>query len=113
MRIVIGFFIISVFITGCVIVNGSINNNHNISETVNNQSFVKEVNTSKEKENVSVSCSLKDYESLLVLPALPSIPDELKSDSIYVEIKLIESIGRHREIVKKLIIELEKCKLTG
>lgn len=103
MRLIFSVVILSIFITGCVLVNGSINNSRNTIINHNTE-------TIKIKEEKISTCELTLYEDIINIPDLPNIPDDKKSDNVYVETELVKSIGQHREILKKLKEELDRCK---
>lgn len=103
MRILIGIILV-IFITGCVLINGSINSNMvytSTSSTIENEPEKKE------------ACSLTDYGHLINVPDLPSIPKELKEDAAYTETALVKSIDDHRRLLKELKKELERCKASN
>lgn len=100
MRILTGFILV-IFITGCVLINGSINSNIVYTSSSSNIE-----NDPGRKE----TCSLTDYEHLINVPNLPSIPKELKEDTVYTETALVKSIDDHRRLLKELKKELERCK---
>ncbi len=101
MKMLVGLLFVGIYITGCVLV----------TETTSSKTVYAVPSVTQEKiVRTPESCLLVYYDGFIKIPELPDIPREFMDNQALVETALVKSINDHREILKKLKKELERCK---
>lgn len=99
-RVFIGLTLM-IFITGCVLINGSVSHN-GINATASSTG-------AEIPQPVKESCSLSDYKYLITVPEIPALDKDRKDDQEYTDAFLTNVINEHRVILKELKKELDRC----